>query len=345
MNRLVILCLLALSGCYQEKFYESRIYSLGTLVDVTLYAESPASAEQAVELIRTELNHIHRTWHAWQPGVLSKINRQLETGKPFSVDASVLPVIKKAQHLSVQSKHLFNPAIGKLVAAWGFHQDDPSQIKSPSIKTINVLKAANPTMQDIHINGHQLQSDNPAVKLDFGGFVKGYGLGEIADKLKAQGINHFILNAGGDLVVEGSHPNHPWRIAIRNPDGKTALASLNVKSGEGIFTSGDYERFYMDGDKRRHHIIDPRTGHPAEGIRAVTVIHNDPGLADAAATALFIAGPNEWLEIAEKMQLDIVLLLDTKNTLHMTAEMAERLQLPDNHNHQIKVSTPSPSPK
>lgn len=345
MNRLVILCLLALSGCHQEKLYESRIYSLGTLVDVTLYAESPARAEQAMELIRNELNRIHKTWHAWQPGVLSQINQQLETGKPFSADPSVLAVIQNAQQLSVQSDQLFNPAIGKLIAAWGFHQDDPSQIRPPNEKIIEALTAANPIMQDIHISDQKLQSTNPAVKLDFGGFVKGHGLGRIAEKLKAQGISRFILNAGGDLVVQGSHPNRPWRIAIRSPDGKNALASLDAKSGEGIFTSGDYERFYMDGEKRRHHIIDPHTGYPAEGARAVTVIHTDPGLADAAATALFIAGPNGWQEIAGKMQLKSVLLLDNKNTLHMTAEMAKRLQLPGNHNYLIKISTPSLSPK
>ena len=345
MNKLIILCLLALTGCHQETLYESRIYSLGTLVNVTLYAESPARAEQAMELIRTELKHIHKTWHAWQPGVLSQINQQLEAGKPFSVDPSVLAVIQKAQQLSAQSNQLFNPAIGKLIAAWGFHQDDPSQIKAPTPTTIKTLIAAAPTMQDIRINGLQLQSDNPAVKLDFGGFMKGYGLGKIAEKLKSQGINRFILNAGGDLVVEGSHPNRPWRIAIRSPDEKNVLASLDAKSGEGIFTSGDYERFYMDGDKRRHHIIDPRTGYPAEGTRAVTVIHSDPGLADAAATALFIAGPKEWQTIAEKMQLKTVLLLDNKNTLHMTEGMAERLTFPENHNYLIKANTPSLSPK
>ena len=342
MNRLIILCLLALTGCHQEKLYESRIFSLGTLIDVTLYAESPARAEQAMDIIRSELNRINKTWHAWQPGVLSEINRQLETGQPFSVEPSVLAVIQQAQQLSAQSNQLFNPAIGKLIATWGFHQDDPGQVKPPAPATIKALIAANPTMQDLHINGQQLQSDNPTVKLDFGGFVKGYGLGKIAEKLKAQGIARFILNAGGDLVVEGSHPNRPWRIAIRSPDNKNALASLEAKSGEGIFTSGDYERFYMEGEKRRHHIIDPRTGYPAEGTRAVTVIHSDPGLADAAATALFIAGPNEWQEIAGKMQLDMVLLLDTENTLHMTAEMAERLTLPDHHSYQIK---PSPSQK
>lgn len=336
IRHLALITLLALTtACQQERRYEETIYSLGTLVDVTLYAKSPDQAQQAMALIRNELDALHHTWHAWKPGGLQRINRLLQSGEPFSLAPEKLAVIEKAKRLSQQSNGLFNPAVGKLIAAWGFHQDDPGKASPPTAQTIKTLLAARPNMEDIHIDGNRLWSVNPAVQLDFGGFVKGEGLGMIAAKLKASGIQRFILNAGGDLVVAGKHPNRPWRIAIRSPDGKTALASLDAHDGEGIFTSGDYERFYIDDGQRRHHIIDPRTGYPARGARAVTVIHHDPGLADAAATALLIAGPGEWLHIAEKMGIDTALLLDDTNTLHMTPAMAKRLQFSPGHGYRI----------
>jgi thiamine biosynthesis lipoprotein len=94
-----------------------------------------------------------------------------------------------------------------------------------------------------------------------------------------------------------------------------------------VFTSGNYERYFTWQGKRFHHIIDPRTGYPAEGTRSVTVIDSDATRADAAATALFIAGPDGWFKIARQMGIEQVLLFDDQDRIHMTPAMAARVEL------------------
>ena len=96
---------------------------------------------------------------------------------------------------------------------------------------------------------------------------------------------------------------------------------------ESVFTSGDYERFFIHAGKRYHHILDPRTGYPASHWHSVTVVHKDPALADAAATALLVASPDEWPRIAQQMNLRLVFLVGTNGTLHLSHDMANRLTL------------------
>ena len=112
-----------------------------------------------------------------------------------------------------------------------------------------------------------------------------------------------------------------------------------VSGDESLFTSGDYDRNFIYEGKTYHHIIDPRTGYPAEGTRSVTVAHTDATTADAAATALFVAGPDHWHEVARRMGMRYVLLVDSEGTVHMNPAMAERLELVD-EDVEIELSPP-----
>ena len=122
--------------------------------------------------------------------------------------------------------------------------------------------------------------------LNFGAFAKGYAIDQSMKHLHAEGIQNVVINAGGDLSVSGSHGERPWRIGIRHPRKEQSLAWIDARDNESIFTSGDYERFYFYNNKRYHHILDPSTGYPAWGTASVTVIHDNAGEADAAATAI-----------------------------------------------------------
>ena len=143
-----------------------------------------------------------------------------------------------------------------------------------------------------------------------------------------------MINAGGDIKVIGKHGDRPWHIGIRHPRKKdSVLAGIDLLPNESIFTSGDYERYFIYKGVRYHHIIDPRTGYPATKSMSVTVIHPNAALADAAATALFVAGPEEWHEIAQSMGIKYVLLVDAKGNVHMNPAMQKRISFiekPDN---------------
>lgn len=319
--------LLLLSACERTPQVETtRFLAFGTLVDLTIAGLPKADTERAADILEQDFQKMHRAWHAWDPGPLGRVNRLLKETESFSAPPSVLPLIAKGRELSLQSDRLFNPAIGRLIDAWGFHSNDPEGHRPPSQEAIDSLLASNPQMSDISIKGIMLNNSNPSVKLDFGAFGKGYGIDLAITHLRELGINNAIINAGGDLRAIGSRNGEPWRIGIRHPSGEGVLATITTQGDESIFTSGDYERNFTWQGKRYHHIIDPRTGYPAIGTKSITVIHGDAATADAAATALFIAGPQHWHKIAKQMGIRYVLLVDSEDNMHMNPAMQERVQ-------------------
>ncbi len=337
--RLAILLCLLLTACSQQPAapITRHFLAFGTMVDLSLQGVDQKKADEVTAIIEEDFRLMHHSWHAWDPGPLGRVNRLIPSGKPFSVPPSVLPLIKIGTELAEQSGNRFNPAIGKLISLWGFHSSDPSGWTPPSDDAVQKLLQANPRMTDLTFNGVSMQSSNPAVDLDFGAFGKGYGIDLAMEHIKELGVSNAILNAGGDLRAIGNRGGEPWRIAIRNPDGDTPLALLKVEGDESVFTSGDYERKYSYQGKQYHHIIDPRTGYPAMGTHSVTVLHDDATRADAAATALFVAGPDEWFQVAQAMGIRYVLLLDSDNIIHMSPAMAKRTEMLQK-NLVIKIS-------
>ena len=118
------------------------------------------------------------------------------------------------------------------------------------------------------------------------------------------------------------------------------IATVNLQPGEALYTSGNYFRFKEHEGKRYSHIIDPRTGWPVDHIISATVIHKNGALADAAATALSVAGPRAWVETARNMGLDHVLLVDKNGGLYMTSKMQQRLTLSDAKSKIIAIKAP-----
>ena len=339
-----LLPLLLLSGCHPDRgVHNSRFLAFGTLVDLTMADVSREQAEAAASAIEQDFQRMNRAWHAWNPGPLGRVNKLLETGGWFSAPPSILPLVQRGKALSAVSDDLFNPAIGRLIEAWGFLRDDPENGRPPPPERIRELLRQNPRMGDIDIDGIRMRSRNPAVRLDFGAFAKGYGIDLAVAHLRELGIDNAILNAGGDLRAIGSRLGVPWRIAIRRPGGSGMLGVVEVEGDESVFTSGDYERKFEWEGRRYSHIIDPRSGWPARGTTSVTVIHDDSTTADAAATALFVAGPDHWYRLARRMGLRYVLLVDDSGTLHMNPAMQRRLQLVDD-DRKIVLSPPLTDP-
>ncbi|MCU7836435.1 MAG: FAD:protein FMN transferase [gamma proteobacterium symbiont of Taylorina sp.] len=351
---LLILITFILTSCHFEnnsgKLYQQQLFTFGTLVDISLLSDKPEQAQQVIGLISAEFDQLHLDWHPWNDGELGQVNQQLKSLKPFSTTASIISLIQQSQSLSEKSNGLFNPAIGRLIKTWQFDQieDENHSFKVPEQKQIETLLKQNPQMQDIVLNTNnnntEIRTTNPAVSLDFGAFAKGVAIEKMIQIMKQNNIHNGLINAGGDLKVIGSKNNRPWRIGIKNPsykqhpDQKKILASIELYNDEALFTSGNYERFFEFQGQHYHHIIDPRSGFPSVGTRSVTVLAKDAGLADAASTALFIAGVEQWQAVAAKMGIDHVMLITTDNQIYLSSAMAERIKLLVN-NKSIVVSS------
>jgi thiamine biosynthesis lipoprotein len=325
---LLLISLLLVSCQQRPSLIETHdsILAFGTFIEVTLINVKPEDHERVIESIEKELEYYNRAFHPWKPGPTGRTNQLLEMTGEFTSNPSLIPLIEKSKRYSLQSKGLFNPAIGKLVKLWGYHDElPPEDGPIPSHEAIRAILDQKPSMQDISFRGVRVTNTNPVNKLDFGGIAKGHAVDLILKHMQEMGVKHAIVNTGGDLKVIGQRGSKPWRIGIRDPRGDGVIASMDARHNEAVFTSGDYERFYKLAGKRYHHILDPRTGYPAQNAQSVTVVHNDGALADAAATALFVAGPEEWLEIASSMKITQAMLIDRNGQIHITRKLASRV--------------------
>ena len=325
---LVILVAVLISACHRPspEVQEQQFIAFGTLISVTLYAVDEQQAQHAFQKLEQYFHQLHHDWHAWEPGPLVNLNNALATHGSASVPIVLLPLLEPAQRLSVASGGRFNPALGKLFGLWGFQSDDPPQ-QPPADSAIMALLALAPSMADLQLTGTQLSTRNRAVQLDFGALAKGYAAQLGCELLRQLGIDNAIVAVAGDIHVIGHRGQRAWRIGIRHPRMPGILASTELQDGESISTSGDYERYFDYANVRYHHLLDPHSGYPARGAISVTVIDRDGAKADAAASALFIAGAAHWREVAKAMGVEQIMLIDTQGEVHLTPAMAARLRM------------------
>jgi thiamine biosynthesis lipoprotein len=323
---LALACLLVACNRADDPVYRDQFFAFGTLIDLSFHDVDTARAEQASRALEQAFTQMHSDWHAWQPGALQRVNAGLAEYGQASIDPAMAALLQEANRLSTLSNGLFNPVIGSLVALWGFHDDEPPQGPPPAADRIRQLVGQVPASTDVRVDDSAVRSRNPAVRYDLGAFAKGYAIDRGIERLKALGIRHAIINAGGDLRAIGRHGERPWRIGIRDPRKPGVLASVEPGGDESVFTSGDYERFYEYQGRRYHHIIDPRNGYPAGAAVSATVIHPLAATADAAATALFVAGPDAWPAIARQMGVKYAMLVDREGRIHMNPAMKARLE-------------------
>lgn len=311
-------------------------YVFGTEVRVEIVDAPQAKAEHAIQGIEATFQQFNQDWHAWEKGgILGNINDAIAAREPITLADSVKHFILKSQTLAAESDYLFDPGIGQLIELWGFHSEDWHG-PPPSEETLQAWLKSRPSIRDIYFKDNALYSRNPNVRLDFGGNAKGLALDLAIESLLHAGIQNAIVNIGGDMRIIGSKnpENHQaWRIGIQDPDHpNTALASLQINGDESIVTSGTYQRYFTWKGKRYSHIINPNTGYPADHFISVTVVHPDATTADAAATALMIAGPSGWEKIARQMGINEAFMVDENRQTYATPTMKKRLHLLDAKN-------------
>ncbi len=343
MHRLCLLLVLPfalLSACDNtgEPVFHDQYLAFGTLIEVTFHGVDHAHAETVSAEIEQQFMAWHHDWHAWEPGPLTETNARLATLQPFTPEPALLPLLAEANRLSRLSNHLFNPTIGKLIALWGFQGNPLPEGAYPDPMAIEQWLEQAPTVDDVSIQGTQIVSRNPQLAYDLGAFAKGYALDRLVDHLRRRGINNAIVNAGGDLRAIGTRGERAWNIGIRHPRREGILARIKTSGDTSVFTSGDYERLFEADGKRFHHILDPRTGYPATGTSAVTVVHENAAIADAAATALFVAGADGWRAIARRMGVDRVMRVDSAGVIYMTPAMQAITELNEHLDAEVRIS-------
>ena len=343
---LVILLGLAIFGLNaynKEPLYHSQSYIFGTMVDISIYGESEERARQLSNQILQDFQHLHHQLHAWKPAAgnqvseLGKLNQAFSQSKePATVTPRLASMLSEATDLSIKSQGLFNPAIGHLISTWGFQRDEFSAVNIDD-KKIKAQVNNNPQMTDIVVEGNRAYSNNPAVKIDLGGYAKGYALDQAAHYLHKQKVKNALINIGGNIIALGQHGDNLWRVGIQHPRQPTAIATLDLPDGWAIGTSGDYQRYFMLNGKRYCHIIDPRTGYPVQHTQAVTVLippqalgNTQAGvLSDVASKPIFIETPENKIKAAAIFNIKNFMVIDQHSKVFITQDMAKKLRWVD----------------
>jgi thiamine biosynthesis lipoprotein len=289
----------------------------------------PAVPQALVTGVLGGLTAIHAQWNAWKPGEVSALNQAFREGRSGAASPALRALLGQSAWLEERSLGCFNAGIGGLVAAWGFHDDVMRPGSRPLESALAPWTAARPSLAQIEIRGASVASHNPRLQLDFGGVAKGAAIDAALDRLRAHNIDDALLNLGGNLAAMGlgDRPSgRPWTIGIRDPIGPGLLATLQTQGREAVVTSGSYERYRLLDGERCTHILDPQLGAPAADIVSVTVVHRSATLADAAATALLVAGPARWRLVAKRMGVDSVMVVDRQRRVSVTPKLAPRVQ-------------------
>ncbi len=263
---------------------------MGTLVSVTVEGPRRDVLERGMNDAYREMSRLSDMMNHYNPdSVVSAINRQ--AGKqPVKVPRELMEVLLAARRVSERSDGALDITVGSLTG-WRFNPEQPG-IPSPE-----QIRRALPLVNFRHVildeASRTVMLAQPGTRIDLGGIAKLYILDAGMRTLKQRGITNAMINGGGDVIVIGEHRGRPWRIGIRHPrrDG-TLLGAVELTRG-WVVTSGDYERYFFRDGKRYHHILDPRTGYPAEGPQQVTLVADDVELINGYSLAIMVRG-EEW---------------------------------------------------
>ena len=291
---------------------------------VTIEAAGPGkTASRAIGLALDRMEELDEKMNPFNPkSPLYAFNHH---GAPIT-DPEILGVVRTALEVSQASEGAFDITTFPLTELWGFGTES---VRVPSEEKIKeTLK--NVGYHHLILRSGRLEKDKKGVAIDLGAIAKGYAVAEAVKTLKAAGVTSGLVDAGGDVYALGRKDGRLWKVGIQAPRGEGLLGYLEVED-RSVACSGDYERFFMENGKRYHHIFNPRTGYPAEGLTSVTVVYPDCALTDAWTTALFVMGPEKGLEAVKKIPgLETIMITTTGEKLFSPGLKDALKNVPDN---------------
>ncbi len=303
-----LLVLLILAATLLHKRNESVVYRkllMGTLVEVTIMDGGSREADgldSAVEAAYQEIKRLEKLFSSYLP--LSDVSRiSAHAGKgPVVVSPEVAAITDEAIRMAGLTHGAFDPTIGALGGVWSFSGEIKKVPEEEEVARLLALVDYRAVTVDTGASTVELKK--PGMAFNLGGIAKGYIVGRAVEVLKAHGVERAIIKAGGDMFAfnaTGTEPS-PFIIGIQDPrDPNRLLGEVHFNEG-AVATSGDYERFFIKDGVRYHHILDPATGYPAKKSRSVTIAAENPTLADALSTSVFVMGPVSGMELIESLE-------------------------------------------
>lgn len=287
----LLLASLAFAGCgaeTQAPIKETRLL-LDTAIEITAYGEN---AKTGIANAFTEYERVQKIADRFQPGSdTDRVNRSAG-GAAVRVDPLLLEMIAAVEAQPQPVRNLVKMTIGPVADLWQIRDADNWQ--PPSNTAVNeATRLVDDQAMELDKAASTIRLTKAGMSLDVGAVAKGFATDRAIAALKAAGVQHALINAGGNIHAIGAKPDGlPWRVGLQHPREKNKLSGIfSLLDGESLQTSGDYQRFVIYEGRRYSHIFDPRTGAPSDtGLSSATIVCNSSTLGDILSTAVYVAG-------------------------------------------------------
>lgn len=285
-------------------------FQIGTYITLSIYADHEVPNEVFDDLFDLIDKYEYMVSKNIETSEVSEVNRQAGIG-PVKVSDAIIEMLALGKEYSEDSNGLFDLSIGSLVDLWGIgtkeaHIPEESEIQK-SIDKVDYNKI------DFDTSGSTVFLEEPEMVLDLGAIAKGYIADRVKDMILEKGYKSAIVNLGGNVLTVGNKPNSDsWAIGVRDPrsDATTEMGILYLEDNS-IVSSGVYERYFVEGDIRFHHIINPKTGFPEQNdMMSISIISKLSVEGDALSTSVFLMGLERGLEYIEsRKDVDAVFIM------------------------------------
>jgi thiamine biosynthesis lipoprotein len=294
---LVLLNLLAGLPLAHAAWYEREEAIMGTRIAVQLWSENPQQAVDAIDAVMAEMHRTDALMSTYKPeSQLSQVNAH-GYERPVQVDADIIDVVQKSLEYSRLSEGVFDVTY----ASVGYLYDYRTHQHPTEAQIAAALPGVDYRQVLLDPQARTIRFLKPGMRIDLGGIAKGWAVDRSIEILRKRGIEHAMVNAGGDTALLGDRLGKPWVVGIRDPRKAGAVVARIPLQDEAISTSGDYERYFEENGQRYHHIIVPGTGKSPDAVRSVTVIGANATRTDGLTKTVFILGVEKGMAFIRKL--------------------------------------------
>jgi thiamine biosynthesis lipoprotein len=320
-------CARSSGSAANARLVEQARVSMGSELRVSIWTPDEAAATRAASAVFTEFDRLESLMSVWRQGSDIQRLNAAAGGSAVAVSPDVIAVLQDARQISEWTGGRFDVTFGALSDLWRFDHDQDN-----SIPDMNEVRRRLPLIDyralEIDERAGTARLARAGMRAHLGGIGKGFAIDKGVAILRRAGFRDFMIQSGGDLYAAGLKDGKPWRVGVQDPRGPAGRTFATVDLSDSTFsTSGDYERSFMKDGRRYHHIIDPKSGLPAQGCRSVTILAPNATLADGLSTGVFLLGPAEGMALVNRVAGVDALIVSSANEVLATPRLKSRLVL------------------
>lgn len=312
LSRLLLLCLSLHSSLAPAEWIKSSEAIMGTVVTLEFWSEDPKQAPRITDAVMDMMRGVDKQLSPYiSSSELYRVNAEAFS-HPVKISNNFVGLLEKSRYYSELSDGAFDITFASVG-----HLYDYREGVAPADKTIaETLDAIDYRHVILDKENSTVRFAQANVKIDLGGIAKGYAVDQAIDILSGFGVTSAIVSAGGDTRMLGNRRGEPWIIGIQHPRKKGEFAVRIPLEDSAISTSGDYERYFLDGEIRIHHIINPSSGKSADQVESVSILAPMAIDSDALSTTVFVLGVREGLALVNRLEGVDAIIIDGKTRMH-----------------------------